>query len=239
MTSKFNGPLSMALAFGTAATLLTACSTGGQKLTKSGFLPQYEHLQSPQKKRNVALWIAPDYTVSRYETVTVEDIEWHAPRRDAKTEAMLRTAFRDRLIEALSPQYRVVLPTQADATTLRVRGAITGVRRTRWFLNAPLQAVTFAAGGLGVLAPLRGGGTEEIQVEDARSGKPVVQMVTYRNGQPWNVKGSYVAYDHARQAFDDAAEILTGYLADPKTAVMETEREKRLDSPIPKRKRSK
>ena len=237
MTSTLIRPFSRALAIGAAVTLLAGCSTGGQKLTKSGFLTQYEHLQSPKKKKNVALWIARDYSVSRYKTVTVEDIEWHAPRRDAKTENMLRAAFRERLIESLSPQYKVVLPTQADTATLRVRGAITGVRRTRWFLNAPLQAVTFAAGGLGVLAPLRGGGTEEIQVEDARSGKPIVQMVTYRNGQPWNVKGSYVAYDHARQAFDDAAKILASYLIDPKTAVADADEQARSYSSTSDRKK--
>lgn len=204
---------------GIAALLLTACSTGGQKLTQSGFLPDYAQLYKPEHKKNVAIWISPDYRPDSYRKVIVDQPQWLAPHRDSKTEQTMRDALRERLVAALSTSHRVIADTNAaPAGTLRVRSAITGIRRTRWFLNAPLQVATFAAGGLGVLAPLRGGGSVEISVDDARSRHPVLQMATYRNGQPWNVKGSYVAYEHARQAFGQAAEALDSYVVQPALA---------------------
>lgn len=205
-----------ALTCGVTALLITACSTGGQKHTQSGFLPDYAQLQKPEHKKNVAIWISPDYRPDAYRQVIVDQPQWLAPHRDAKTEQSMRDALRERLVVTLSTSHRVIADTGAvPAGTLRVRSAITGIRRTRWFLNAPLQVATVAAGGLGVLAPLRGGGSVEIAVDDARSRRPVLQMATYRNGQPWNVKGSYVAYEHARQAFGQAAEALDGYVVQP------------------------
>ena len=215
ISRRFGG----ALTWGFAALLLPACSTGGQKLTQSGFLPDYAQLQKPEKKKNVAIWVSPDYRPEAYRQVIVEQPEWLAPHRDGKTEQAMRDALRERLVAALSTSHHVIPATSiAPAGTLRVRSAITGIRRTRWFLNAPLQVATLAAGGLGVLAPLRGGGSVEIAVDDARSHRPILQMATYRNGQPWNVKGSYLAYEHARQAFGQAAEALDVYVVQPALA---------------------
>lgn len=194
------------------ALLLGACSTGGQKLTHSGFLPDYAQLQKPAKKKNVAVWVSPDYRPERYQQVVIEPVEWRAPPRDAKAEKQLGDALHEHLVTALSGRYQVVEGSQVRGDALRVRSAITGVRRTRWFLNAPLQVATLAAGGLGVLAPLRGGGSVEIQIDDAGTQRPVLQLATYRNGQPWNIKGSYVGYNHAEQAFEGAAAQLVGYL---------------------------
>ncbi|TCP96376.1 uncharacterized protein DUF3313 [Sphingomonas sp. PP-F2F-A104-K0414] len=215
-------PLTAFTSLCAAPLLLASCSTGGQMLTKSGFLPDYGKLQKP-KRKNVAIWVSSGYQSEVYHQVIIDEPKWLAPHRDPKVEAAMREALRESLIATLSISHRVIPDVAtAPAGTLRVRSAITGIRRTRWFLNAPLQVATFAAGGLGILAPLSGGASVEIVVDDAASRNSVLQMATYRNGQPWNIKGSYVAYDHARQAFEQSAKALAYFIKQPALATPST-----------------
>ncbi|MGC5799318.1 DUF3313 domain-containing protein [Sphingomonas sp. NFX23] len=193
--------------------LVSACSTGGQKITSSGFLHDNSQLSKVQSRKNTALWVAPGIDLSRYDEVVVDIPEWHAAPRDAEIQSKLLNEFRGQLIAELATRYRVV--DRVGTNTLRIRSALTNVRRTRWYLNVPAQAASFALGGLGVFAPLQGGASEEMQVQAGKSGTVLIQMATYRNGKPWNVKGSYVAYDHARMAFKGAAGQLNRILESP------------------------
>ncbi|MCC2978235.1 DUF3313 domain-containing protein [Sphingomonas sp. PL-96] len=196
------------------ACALAGCSTGGQKLTRSGFIGEQQPLQRAGKHKNAAFWVAPTYDGATYRRVVVAPVEWHAPPRDAAVQERLKRQFRDALTERLAGRYRIVEAREADASTLRVRAAITNVRRTRWYINAPAQvASSLTFGTVSLFAPLQGGASEEIQVEDARTGAVLAQLAAYRNGKPWNVKGSYVAYDHARMAFAEAARRLDEVLA--------------------------
>lgn len=98
---------------------------------------------------------------------------------------------------------------------MRVRSAITGTRPARWYYNLPAQAAQVAVGGLGLFRPSSGGASEEMQVQDSVSGSPLIQIATFRNGKPWDVKGSYVPYDHARTSFTDASKLLAEIAAQP------------------------
>jgi hypothetical protein len=206
------------LVLAAAVFVTSGCSTGGQRLTQSGFLPEYTVLQKARSLKNTVIWISPGYDPGHYASIIVEPVKWLAPPREAKVEQVLRNDFARSLTDALSTGRRtlkIISSTPGAKQTLRVRSAITGMRRTRWFVNAPLQAVQLVAGGLPIFAPLQGGASEEIQVEDAATGQPLIQIATFHNGKPWNVKGSYVAYDHARAAFGKAAETVARVVNDP------------------------
>lgn len=191
--------------------LASACSTGGQKFTRSGFMERYDRLEKLKQHGNAAFWRAPGYRPSEYESVLVAPVEWRSPRRERIIETRLKEELRGALIEVLSHRYRIVEKPEPSGRTLTIRSAITNTRRTRWFVNAPAQVVsTLTLGGLSVFAPLQGGAS--VEVEARRDGEIVAQLAFYRNGKPWNVKGSYVAYDHARLAFKDAAKRLDDVL---------------------------
>lgn len=194
--------------------LLSACSTGGQKFTQSGFLGGYERLSRSQEHGNVAFWLAADYRAAQYDSVALAPVTWLAPHRKEAVEQRLKEELSGSLREILSRRYHIVDPAEAGSRTLVVRAAITDTRRTRWYLNAPAQvATTLTLGGLSVLAPLQGGASVEIDVSGNEGRVPVAQLSFYRNGKPWNFKGSYVAYDHARLAFKVAAERIDEVLA--------------------------
>ena len=160
-------------------------------------------------------FVAADYAPTSYDKVVVEPVEWYAPERNDKTKEKLKANFHSRLVERLSTKYRVVDASEAGPGTLRVRSAITGTRPARWYLNLPAQAAQLALGGIGLFRPSAGGASEEMQIQDAVSGRPLVQVATFRNGKPWHVSGSYVPYDHARGAFTEASKLLTEVATTP------------------------
>jgi hypothetical protein len=210
--------LALALAIAPFA-MLGACSTGGQHLTRSGFLPDYSQMQPTKEHKKDAIYVAADYRPDAYAKIIVEPVEWYAPVRSDKVEAKLQANFEARLTKSLGAKYQVVDASQAGPGVLRVRSAITNTRPARWYLNLPAQAAQVALGGLGLFRPSSGGASEEMQVQDAVTGRPLVQVATFRNGKPWNVTGSYVPYDHARGAFTHASELLTKILSAPPVKV--------------------
>jgi hypothetical protein len=187
---------------------LAACSTGGQKLTRSGFLPDYSAMGPTKQHKKDAIFVAADYAPGAYDKVVVEPVEWLAPTRSDETKEKLKADFRSRLVRSFGTKYRVVDASEAGPGTLRIRSAITGTRPARWYLNVPAQAAQLALGGIGLFRPSSGGASEEMQIQDAVTGRPLVQVATFRNGKPWHVSGSYVPYDHARGAFTDASKLL-------------------------------
>lgn len=188
---------------------LAACSTGGQRLTRTGFLSDYSQMHPTKEHKKSSIYVAADYAPADYTKVIIDPVEWHAPSRDEKTKAKLSADFHERLVRSFSAKYEVVDTTQAAPDVLRVRSAITGTRPSRWYYNIPAQAAQLALGGIGLFRPSSGGASQEMQVQDAVTGRPLVQVATFRNGKPWHVSGSYVPYDHARGAFTDASKLLT------------------------------
>lgn len=194
--------------------IMSACSTGGQRFTQSGFLGGYEQLSRSKRHGNAAFWLSADYRPAQYDNVVLAPVTWLAPHRDEAVEQRLKEELGGSLRDVLSQRYRIVDPSRAGQRTLYVRAAITNTRRTRWFVNAPAQVVsTLALGSLSILAPLQGGASVEIEVSGDANRVPVAQLSFYRNGKPWNFKGSYVAYDHARLAFREASKQLGDVLA--------------------------
>lgn len=187
---------------------LSACSTGGQKLTRTGFLPDYSAMGPTKQHKKDAIFVAADYAPGAYDKVVVEPVEWLAAARSEETREKLKADFRTRLVRSFGTKYRVVDAAEAGPGTLRVRSAITGTRPARWYLNLPAQAAQVALGGIGLFRPSSGGASEEMQIQDAVTGRPLVQVATFRNGRPWHVSGSYVPYDHARGAFTEASKLL-------------------------------
>jgi hypothetical protein len=194
---------------------VSACSTGGQKLTRSGFLPDYSAMAPTKQHKKDAIFVAADYAPAAYDRVVVEPVEWYAPGRDDKTRNKLKADFHTRLVQSFATRYRVVDASEAGPGTLRVRSAITGTRPARWYLNVPAQAAQLALGGIGLFRPSSGGASQEMQIQDAVSGRPLVQVATFRNGKPWHVSGSYVPYDHARGAFTQASKLLVEVATQP------------------------
>lgn len=195
--------------------LTSACSTGGQRLTRSGFLSDYSQMAPVKGHKKDRIFVAGDYAPAAYTKVIIDPVEWHAPRRDEKVQAKLSDDFHQRLARALATRYQVVDADQAGPGVLRVRSAITGTRPARWYFNLPAQAAQVALGGIGLFRPSSGGASEEMQVQDSVTGSPLIQVATFRNGKPWDVKGSYVPYDHARTSFTQASKLLTEIAARP------------------------
>jgi hypothetical protein len=202
---------------------LAGCSTGGQRLTHSGFLDDYDSLAREKDQRNVALYVRPGFNAARYDRVILDPIAWRAPDRPETVKSELEKAFQDRLVKHLSDRFTVVAnPGEADSRdgvnldhTLRIRAAITNSRRASWYANVAAQAVS----GYGaVMRPSAGGASEEIEVLDAASGHRVVAIATYYNGQFWDVAGSYLEFGHARAAFSHGAQVLRRTLDGTMTA---------------------
>ena len=202
--------------------MLGACSTGGQHLTRSGFLSDYSQMGPTKNHKKDAIFVASDYEPGVYTKVIIDPVEWHARGRKEKTRAKLKADFHQRLTRKLGAKYQIVDASQAGPGVLRVRSAITGTRPARWYLNVPAQTAQLALGGFGMFRPSSGGASQEMQVQDAVSGRSLVQVATFRNGKPWNVAGSYVPYDHARGAFTQASELLTEITSTPRTGQMGT-----------------
>jgi hypothetical protein len=198
---------------------LAACSTGGQRLTRTGFLSDYSQMQSTKEHKKSSIYVAADYAPTNYTKVIVDPVEWYAPPRNEKTEARLSADFHERLVRSFSTKYEVVDAAKAAPGVLRVRSAITGTRPSRWYYNVPAQAVQLALGGIGLFRPSSGGASQEMQVQDAVTGRPLVQVATFRNGKPWHVSGSYVPYDHARGAFTEASKLLTVVTSQPQKSL--------------------
>ncbi len=194
---------------------LAACSTGGQRLTRTGFLTDYSQMHPTKEHKKASIFVAADYEPASYTKVIIDPVEWRAPARNDETKAKLSADFHERLVRSFGAKYEVVDATSAAPGVLRVRSAITGSRPARWYYNLPAQAAQLALGGIGLFRPSSGGASQEMLVEDAMTGRPLVQVASFRNGKPWHVSGSYVPYDHARGSFTDASKLLTEITSSP------------------------
>lgn len=67
--------------------LVSACSTGGQRLTRSGFLADYSQMKSVKGHKKDRIFVAADYAPAAYTKVIIDPVEWYAPRRQGQGEA--------------------------------------------------------------------------------------------------------------------------------------------------------
>ena len=197
------------------AYLLSLAACGGQGLTQTGFLDNYDRMQPQPDHTRDAIYVKPGLMASNYAKVIVEPVAWvpapDTPVRDEDTKATLQGNLRDALTKSLGERFTVIEDPGAGRDpgpgVLRVRSAITNTRRGLWWVNVPAQAAQIAVGTVGLLRPSAGGASEEIDVRDASTGEQLVAIATYNNGLPYNISGSYLEYGHARRAFRIAAEL--------------------------------
>ncbi|MFT8776886.1 MAG: DUF3313 family protein [Gluconacetobacter liquefaciens] len=210
------------------ATSLIACAAiaplmgcAGQKLTRTGFIPPETYAQMTPTKDHTddLIYVNPNIDVVRYHTVMIEPVIWKpvakAPKLPPKAEARMTAAFQKELGEALGHDFRV-LPAGdcgACADVIRVRAAITNIRRSKWYYNAIPVVAGFAAGAAGggmppIPPPFPGGASEELVAADGVTGEALVAVATYNNGMPWNPLGQWLPYAHARRAFHLASLLL-------------------------------
>ncbi len=210
------------------ATAMIACVTlaplmgcAGQKVTRTGFIPPetYAHMAPTKEHTRDLIYVSPNLNVARYHTVMIEPVVWQpiakAPRLSPKVEARMTASFQQELEKALGHDFQVLPAGDCGACTdvIRVRAAITNIRRSKWYYNAIPVVAGFAAGAAGggmppIPPPAPGGASEELIAVDGATGEPLVSVATYNNGMPWNPLGQWLPYAHAKRAFHIASLLL-------------------------------
>ncbi|QEH96947.1 DUF3313 domain-containing protein [Gluconobacter thailandicus] len=199
---------------------LTGCA--GQKTTQTGFIPQNTYGQMVHQKDHTddLVYVSPTIDASKYHFVVIDPVTWHpaakAPKLKPEAEARMTKAFHDALVKALAHDFRVITPEECEPTcanTIRVRAAITNIRRSKWYYNALPIVAGFAAGAVGggvppIPPPFPGGASEELVATDATTGETLIAISTYNNGMPWNMMGQWLPYAHAKRAFRLASELM-------------------------------
>lgn len=201
--------------------MLPLIGCAGQKLTKTGFIPPETYTQMAHTKdhTNDLIYVSPKLTVARYHTVMIDPVVWHpvakAPKLPPKAEARMTAAFQEELSKALGHDFQIVPSGECGACTdvIRVRAAITNIRRSKWYYNAIPVVAGFAAGAAGggmppIPPPFPGGASEELVVSDGATGELLMAVATYNNGMPWNMMGQWLPYAHAKRAFHIASQLL-------------------------------
>ncbi len=177
-------PLSRAAA---ALCTLSVAACGGQSLTRTGFLDNYDQMSPQPNHEDDAIYVKPGFSAANYSKVIIEPVEWvpspKSPDREPETRATLQGNFHDALTKSLSERFTVVPDPgpgrDPGPRVLRVRSAITNTRRALWWVNVPAQAAQIAVGSVGLLRPSAGGASEEIEVRDASTNQPIVAIATY------------------------------------------------------------
>ena len=180
------------------ATSLIACATiaplmgcAGQKVTKTDFIPPESYAQMTHMKGHVddLMYINLTMDVARYHTVMIDPVIWHpiskAPKLPPQAEARMTAAFQKELGDALGHDFQVVTAVDCGTCTdvIRVRAAITNIRRSKWYYNAIPVVAGFAAGAAGggmppIPPPAPGGASEELVASDAATGATLVAVAT-------------------------------------------------------------
>ncbi|NHO34163.1 DUF3313 family protein [Acetobacter sp. LMG 1636] len=198
---------------------LVGCA--GQKLTRTGFIPPdiYGQMAHTKDHTEDLIYVSPKLDMMRYHTVMIDPVVWHpvakAPKLSPKAQARMTAAFEKDLAKALGHDFQVHPAGDCGTCTdvIRVRAAITNIRRSKWYYNAIPVVAGFAAGAAGgglppIPPPAPGGASEELIAADAATGEPLVTVATYNNGMPWNPPGQWLPYAHARRAFHLASLLL-------------------------------
>jgi len=199
---------------------LTACA--GQGTTKTGFIaPETYGLMAHPDNHGDDLVFAPKAPAGViYRYAVIEPVQWRPTSKAAhlspQAQQRVIRAFEDELHKTLGKDL-VILNETGLATlppgTIRIRAAITNLRRSQWYYNALPIIAGFAAGAAGgglppIPPPAPGGASEELLAIDASNGSTLMAIATYNNGMPWNMMGQWLPYAHARRAFHLAANLM-------------------------------
>jgi hypothetical protein len=196
---------------------LTGCA--GQKVTRTGFLPDYNQMKFTPAHQHDLIYVSPVLKASNYKAVIIDPVVWDSGAKGYQPSpavaARMEAAFHQSLTKQLSLHYQIIAGDNCGtcAGVLRVRAAITNIRRSRWYFNLAPMAVQLATGSLVPLPPVApGGASEELEAVDAATGQTMVAIATYNNGKPWQPVGAFVPYRHAEQSFTMAAKLLDGQM---------------------------
>lgn len=200
---------------------LAPVGCAGQKLTHTGFIAPETYTQMAHTKDHTddLIYVNPKLDITRYRSVMIEPVVWQpiakAPKLSTKVEARMTAAFQKELGDALGHDFHI-LPTGDCGEcvgVIKVRAAITNIRRSKWYYNAIPVVAGFAAGAAGgglppIPPPAPGGASEELIASDAATGEALISVATYNNGMPWNALGQWLPYAHAKRAFHIASLLL-------------------------------
>jgi hypothetical protein len=207
-----------------AALLSGTAGCAGQDVTKTGFLTNYDQMKSTADHEDDLIYVNPGLKTANYRAVIIDPVVWHpvadGPQLSPEIATRMETAFHDSLVKEFGPQLQVVDGSSCGkcAGILRVRAAITNVRRSKWYFNiipVTLDLGATAAGGFlpPIPPPAPGGASEELAAVDAATGETMVTIATYNNGMPWNPTGQILPYRHAQRAFTLASKLLVEQVA--------------------------
>jgi hypothetical protein len=185
------------------------------KLTRTGFLKDYDSLQ-PAREKTVGF--IPDeilafkqtnvpwrsYTRIWIDPVTVQLSDTHPVLAKQARDDLARD-FEERLRSRLEDRFEIV--DHAGPDTLHLRSAITGVDPENVAVN--IVAVI-------VLVPVDMGGISgEMEVRDSQSDEVLFAMTARRDGTPFLLLECFSRYGHARHGMKKWARLLDECLTDP------------------------
>ncbi len=191
-------PYLSTLAFA-ALLILSGCAT--METTQSGFLTDYQELESDEETPNHREFIAENIDWTRFSAAKIESVKAILPAKQAKrfdkediaqleadAEEILREVFASRLA-----------PSDASGQEkLCIRAAITDINT----VNVGMNTVT------SILAvPLDNGGVSvEIEILDAASRERLLAYSSYETGKMKQVGGFFSKLGHAKSGFRKIAQ---------------------------------
>ncbi len=178
-----------------ASLLVGGCSNMSNH--SSGFLESYEHLKPDPKDSHRLVYEQTDWKKSDYTSVLIEPSVVRLTAEDRKKttaqEISDLAAYNDRALrKAFVKVCKVV--TVAEAGTLRIRSAITGVDTSNPVLNVVTSLVA---------CPVDNGGVSvEYEVRDAANGEQLVALAGFTNATPLEGLWAYTRFGQAHYAID-------------------------------------
>ena len=163
----------------------------------SGFLDSYQHLKPDPKDSHRLVYEQADWKKSDYTSVIIEPAIVRLTAEDqakfTAQEVADLAAYGDKALrKAFAKQWRIV--TAAEAGTLRIRSAITGVDTS----NPALNVVTSL-----FICPVDNGGVSvEYEVRDATTGEQLVALAGFTNATPLEGLWAYTRFGQAHFAIN-------------------------------------
>lgn len=199
------------------------CATTTQEpgVEPSGFLVDYSELRPGTGGQSLLVSFDPDANFAAYDKVLIDPVTiWMRPGSNIAAlpqQDLQRLArqLRDALREQLGLEFEVV--EEPGPGTLRIRSAITEVRKSRVVLDMvaslpPLRLLT----GAGALATgthaFVGGAAIEVEIQDSETGKRLIAAVDERAGRRV-LMGETSAWADVESAFEYWAEVMRERLA--------------------------
>ncbi len=184
--------------------LASGCATSVQ--TRTGFLPDYGHLQPVQA--SPGLFAEKDAARDLHRSIHVAPVAWQVPAESPGTfDERERNGLCAFAQNELERAFKAAQTTPAvGQQPLELRSAITRVETS----NPALNVVTTLA----LFMPLNNGGIcLEWKLVDPASEKIIAQGVAVQTGKPWQFKASFETLGHAKAGLSKISAELASYLA--------------------------